>query len=447
VYSSLVDRIKSHAVYNGTIREELSIPTFTCFERDEMRVACYGLAERDAGSVASANFLLLEELVSRGHEIDFYAKSDYVRPQGLLQYSNFHYKGVLLENSSAVRSALPRFVGDGLHRIADEWLHARHLKAIGKLARNSHREAPYDAMLFLGVEPQFDTGSIPTVSWPQGPPQTEWKAIRRLKNQIITHAGRLLYWKLCAYYAYRQRVQRRDLQRANDVISVSEWSRQYIKEAGVPDQHTHVIPYPFDLNLFDPDNDAAPLHPGRSTFLWLGRIDPRKRLDLMLDAFKYLVQCRQDVHLEVVGRLNYAPGYKKLIDNFPYPSHLTYREHVPRAEVPPLMNAVDVLVQPSENENFGSSVAEALCCGTPVILGPTNGTAEFCGDAAFQFDTYRPEALYQQMKLSLEVLDHSDSDLSTLARQTAEKHFDPKHVVSQLEAVLQKFASERATPS
>ncbi|WP_243664289.1 hypothetical protein [Rhodothermus marinus] len=48
-----------------------------------MRIACYALVEQHAGSVASANYLILEELLRRGHQVDLFAKADFVRrPEG-----------------------------------------------------------------------------------------------------------------------------------------------------------------------------------------------------------------------------------------------------------------------------------------------------------------------------------------------------------------------------
>ncbi len=112
-------------------------------------------------------------------------------------------------------------------------------------------------------------------------------------------------------------------------------------------------------------------------FLWLGRSEPRKRLDLLLEAYGLLLQGRQDVRLKIIGGFVWASGYKQLIDRFEYPEYLKYQPSIDRAKVPELMAQCDMLIQPSEGENFGFSVAEALCCGLPVIVGPTNGTKDF----------------------------------------------------------------------
>ena len=54
----------------------------------------------------------------------------------------------------------------------------------------------------------------------------------------------------------------------------------------------------------------------------------------------------------------------------------------------------DVVVQPSEYEEFGSAVAEALACGVPVVTGPTNGTGEYApSEGSAKFERYEPSSL------------------------------------------------------
>ncbi len=56
------------------------------------RIACSGWVEEDAGSVASANYLILRELLRRGIEVDLYANREHVSPPRGLE-GRFRYLG------------------------------------------------------------------------------------------------------------------------------------------------------------------------------------------------------------------------------------------------------------------------------------------------------------------------------------------------------------------
>lgn len=413
-----------------------------------MRIACYGFVEESAGSVASANYLVLQELLRRGHAVDFYGIEGFVRPEGLSKAPQFRFLRLRRqEGREKLLGGLARLPGGRpLHRVGAQIDYTMHLRRIAARVRRQHAACRYDALLFLGVGAQFSVRDLPTVSWLQGPPQTEWEALHRLRATVTRLSGWGLYWKLKAYYAYKQRAARREIAASDFVICGSEWSRRQIVADGTPAEKVRVLPYPIDLKLFTPAPDAAPLHEGRHTLLWLGRIDPRKRLDLLLPAFERLIERRSDVHLEVVGRLTYAPAYRRLLHSFAYPRHLTYRESIARADVPALLNGAAMLVQPSENENFGSSVAEALACGVPVVTGPTNGTSAFAGTAAIEFAGYTVEALEEALVRGMRTLETNAEAIAHQARAEAENHFAAPMVVDSLEEVLYEATQRSSVP-
>jgi glycosyltransferase involved in cell wall biosynthesis len=125
-----------------------------------------------------------------------------------------------------------------------------------------------------------------------------------------------------------------------------------------------------------------------------------------------------------------------MIERFPYPECVAWKAHVPRSSVPDLFSTTDVLAQPSDEENFGSSVAEALACGVPVIVGKTNGTADYICSRSMQLVNDTPEAFanallhFAQLKQSGEL---ANGDRS---RRTAEEMFDPARVAKRLENIL-----------
>jgi glycosyltransferase involved in cell wall biosynthesis len=376
--------------------------------------------------VASANHLVLRELLRRGIEIDFYANRRHVPPpaglDGAFQYLGFE--------PPALTGGLP----PGLQRIAN-WIVSPAMRAAWRrvyapVAAERHRARPYDALLSLGTPPAFTIPGVPTVTWLQGPLQSELEAIRRLRREIVRTSGRAFYLALVTYYLADRLLERRVLGSSSRVVCGSEWSRRALIADGLPPTRVFALPYPIDLGAFrpsgrDPDLDA-PL------ILSLGRLDPRKRLDLLLDAFTQVRDVLPTARLLVVGRPGYAPNQLSLLEVHPLRGAIEHRPAVRREEVPALLQRAAVLVQASENENFGSAVAEALACGTPVVLGPSNGTADYIDGGSRVFERYSPESVSAAIVESI-VSRRVDPALeSGRARATAEASFAASGVVARL---------------
>src|SRR5262249_27463776 len=144
---------------------------------------------------------------------------------------------------------------------------------------------------------------------------------------------------------------------------------------GIPLKKISSMPYPIDLGMFDlPEKFCT--ESGALRLLWLGRIVPRKRLDLFLSGAAEAIRQDVDVQATVVGSVGLVRGYENLIAAFPFSDRLNWIPVMARTQVPSLMMDHDVLAQPSEEEDFGSSIAEAQACGLPVIVGATNGNAD-----------------------------------------------------------------------
>jgi glycosyltransferase involved in cell wall biosynthesis len=138
-----------------------------------------------------------------------------------------------------------------------------------------------------------------------------------------------------------------------------------------------------------------------------------------------------------MGAFPFAAGLQRLLDDFPYPDRLTYLPHAPREEVRTLLQEAAALVQPSEEENFGSSVAEALACGTPVVVGPTNGTGDYILGGGERFADYQVDAVAGAVSTLLDRIDAAPIETRERARRVATDRFSVRSVVDGLEAVIQ----------
>jgi glycosyltransferase involved in cell wall biosynthesis len=402
------------------------------------RIACYALSAKNAGSLASANFLMLEELLKRGHEIDFYAIKNFNLAEDLINYNNFNYLPVEIRFAEKVLHILELMPKKGLI-LYYAWAIIRKMmlfKLIAKTANQNNNIKNYDLLLVLGLPSFFRIKGVPTISWLQGTFQTEWQCLIKLKDKFISLCGIGEYLKLQLFYTY-QRLESRQIVKNTDVfICGSQWSKQMLHLWGIDQNRLKALAYPIDLDMFKVRFVAPTKEQGKTTFLWLGRIVPRKRLDLLLEAFAMLIEEGRNVNLKIIGNFAYGKGYKKLIDNFKFPDFISYQEGIERWQVTEIINSVDVLIQPSECENFGSSVAEALSCGVPAIVGATNGTKDYISASSFIFQDYAASCLKETMVMAIDALVKNRELISSEARSTAEKEFDLVKIVDQLEALF-----------
>ena len=150
-----------------------------------------------------------------------------------------------------------------------------------------------------------------------------------------------------------------------------------------------------------------------------------------------------DVRLTLVGGIGFVPGYEKLIEAFPYPERLRWNKGIPRDKVPALLRVMMCLIQPSDEENFGSSVAEAQACGLPVIVGRTNGNADYLCSRDIHLKDDRPETLAGALReLSLRKAEGRWGDPGE-SRRCAEEHFALDKVTMRLIEILESVATRR----
>ncbi len=123
---------------------------------------------------------------------------------------------------------------------------------------------------------------------------------------------------------------------------------------------------------------------GAPYLLFLGRLHPKKRLDILLPAF--LAGAPASFKLVVAGpdeaRLWDGLADRWLRDPRAAERVLRLGTVTGRAKAE-LLAAASLFALPSEHENFGVAVLEALASGTPVLLSPQVDLAEAAAAAGF----------------------------------------------------------------
>jgi glycosyltransferase involved in cell wall biosynthesis len=158
-----------------------------------------------------------------------------------------------------------------------------------------------------------------------------------------------------------------------------------------------------------------------------------------MDALSGVRRTFPTVRLLVVGREGYG---RRLVERLQTEDGVSYSPHVPQQELVPLLRAAAVLVQPSMNENFGSAVAEALSCGTPVVVGPTNGTAAYISKMSAVFSDYSADAVAAAVVDVIRTRRASPQRVVRDARRTALEFFDPSRVARHLASIIDSVARD-----
>jgi glycosyltransferase involved in cell wall biosynthesis len=401
-----------------------------------MRIACTGFVSEKTGSVAAANALLLCKLLDRGIEVDFFSKSSFVDPRPLVgDRSNFRFVPVnnRILNSVRVKTEWLPIIST-VTGTADAYSYNR---LVAERMKREHQERHYDLALWLG---DYARGSIPdlrTVSFVQGPPGTDARSLLTRYDEIRRLAGTVqaLKWQFIARLRL-SKLGQPPLHKSDHFIVGSRQSLQTLTELyRVEAGRISILPYPIDLQLFRPARPVS--KPGPLRVLWLGRIVPRKRLDILLGGAARAINQGADLKLTVVGTTGFIPSYDQMIRTFPYPARLERRKQVDRNDVPRLFYEHDVLAQPSEEENFGSSVAEAQACGLPVIVGHTSGNADYLSCCDIHLTDERIETFAGAL---VKMWRHKTSGKlgdPKISRSIAEQNFHIEHIADDLIRILE----------
>lgn len=133
----------------------------------------------------------------------------------------------------------------------------------------------------------------------------------------------------------------------------------------------------------------------RGYVLFVGTLEPRKNLGLLIDAWLSLpVQVRERHPLVIVGGRGWGDDrllqrIKRLERHMP----LRYLDYVPADSLSILYSSAAMLVYPSSYEGFGLPVLEAMASGTPVVCASGTPMADFAAEAAFLYPGGDADAL------------------------------------------------------
>ena len=186
------------------------------------------------------------------------------------------------------------------------------------------------------------------------------------------------------------------LDRANTIIAVSESTkRDLIDIYGVKGEKIKVIYSGIDP-LFRQKFSQSAIQQVKQKYnlperyiLYLGTIEPRKNIQLLIQAFERIATKDKEVKLVIAGVNGWL--YKQIhqsIDNSPFRDRILRIGFVDILDKPIVYKLARVFVYPSLYEGFGFPPLEAMASGTPTIVANNSAFPEIVLDAAYKTSPY-----------------------------------------------------------
>ncbi len=203
----------------------------------------------------------------------------------------------------------------------------------------------------------------------------------------------------------------------------------------VPDEKVQVIPHGIDIARFNPASVDA--FAARSSFGLatehlvvgvVGRIMPSKGQWILVSIAHRLLERFPHARILYVGADSkgeedrYFQSFKEDVHKQGLASHILFTGF--RSDIPECLAAMDVFVLPSQAENFGTVLLEAMAMERPCLGTNSGGTPEILdgGKAGILFEPESPESL---LKALMPVLERNDArkEWGERARKRIEEHY------------------------
>lgn len=235
------------------------------------------------------------------------------------------------------------------------------------------------------------------------------------------------------------------------IVSTEHEGEQLRRLYGLSQDATQIIPCGVDPHTFSPGSleqrlrARAAINPTPDPLLlFVGRLDPIKGIDLLLES---VARMQTRVRLLVIG--GDPSGDPEVVrlrshaEALGIGERVTFPGAVPQRQLPDYYRAADALVVTSCYESFGLAAVEALATGTPVVAAAVGGLTSLVHDGVNGLLVWNrtPDAFASRLDDLL-----TDSDLrmrlAGAARHSVER-YSWRRIGHQVRAMYQDLTAEQ----
>jgi len=269
---------------------------------------------------------------------------------------------------------------------------------------------------------------------------------RRLKPTVVTIHDLTYFtnpeWHERSKVLFFSRAITYAAQHADALISVSDFTARQLEEYFPEHAPLVVAPLGVDLERFTPDASdddelfqRHQLPTGVPYVFYLGTVEPRKGIDVLLSAFTQLAGEHPTAQLWLAGQAGWGLNeFEAQLSAHPAAQRIRRLGFVDDDVLPALLRQARVVAYPSRGEGFGLPVLEALACGAMVVTSARTVMAEVASGAATLVHIGDVQELTSALDELLSVSDRYRSSRALRARTRAQEFTWEATMVKHLEA-------------
>jgi glycosyltransferase involved in cell wall biosynthesis len=212
------------------------------------------------------------------------------------------------------------------------------------------------------------------------------KAVGLYRGKVFLSMHGLDIRSLAELPGIRRRLWRWVLRHADAVVACSAGlATETVEKFALRSDQVVTVYNGFDIGrlgrLLHANDQPPPVATGAPALLNLGTFEHKKGHDLLLRAFKKVLEVIPNARLTIMGkRAQTADNTMRLVGELGLGAQVTIRFDVPHDVALEALKAADVFVLSSRNEAFSVALLEAGAFGKPIVATDVCGVAELIED-------------------------------------------------------------------
>ncbi len=264
-----------------------------------------------------------------------------------------------------------------------------------------------------------------------------------IKKRLLGEIGKKVDYK----FDVRIKTEREILEQADKLVSASPIEPELVRMHYGIRREFEVVPPGVDIDFFNPKYRKVDVELPKKYVFTTGRIEWTKGFDLLVKAFRYVVDAHGDVKL-IIGGGSTQPSRieievrRKLYEisrSLGIEENIIQTGRIPNELLPAYYAKSRLVVLPSRYDLFGMVAIEAMACGRPVIVSKNAGVHKLISEEyGYVVDPHNERELSERI---IELLDNPEKAeaMGRRGRRYVEKNLTWEKLAQKLRKIYESI--------